>query len=336
MPPVASHSTGTSEGTWDGPANEARLRSGESRGYYARAYAWRDPEADDSTKAAYKFIHHEVATDGDPGAANLTGCSAGIAVLNGGRGGTTIPDADRQGVWNHLARHLRDGDREPPELKSDQRYRQRSWNLRDVRVASSEKGKIVDGYAAVFDSPTEIDTWFGRYRESIEPGAFTKTLKENDIRALYNHNPDWVLGRNKAGTLDLREDDHGLAVTIKLPDTSYASDLAESLKRGDIDQMSFGFEIIRDRWIFTKNDAELDERTLLEVRLWDVSPVTFPAYPQTEAHLRTAITALQRQLQPEPERPRRHSGRSHESEPSRHHSQEQLRQRIAVMRAAVI
>lgn len=113
---IASHSTATSEDAWDGPGNKARLRNDETAPYYRKAFAWVDPEADADTKSAYKFIHHEVGGDGEISAANMRGCSAGIAVLNGGRGGTTIPDEDRQGVWNHLAAHLRDGDREPPPL----------------------------------------------------------------------------------------------------------------------------------------------------------------------------------------------------------------------------
>jgi HK97 family phage prohead protease len=113
---IGRHTTGTSTGTWDGPANKARLP--EEAAPLRAAHAWRDPDGDPATKAAYKFIHHEVGGDGRVGAANLTGCSAGIAVLNGGRGGANIPDADRRGVYNHLAGHLRDGDREPPELKA--------------------------------------------------------------------------------------------------------------------------------------------------------------------------------------------------------------------------
>ncbi len=114
LPP---HSTPTSEGGWDGPANEARVRSDEDLAYYRRIYAWRDPEGDPSVKSSYRFIHHEVDADGDPGAANIRACQTGIGILNGARGGTTIPGADRQGVWDHLARHLRDADLEPPELK---------------------------------------------------------------------------------------------------------------------------------------------------------------------------------------------------------------------------
>lgn len=115
---IAPHGTATSEGAWDGPANEARLPSGKDAAFYKKAFAWMDPEGDPTVKATYRFIHHEVDADGNPGPANVRACQAGIGVLNGGRGGTTIPDDDRQGVWNHLARHLRDADLEPPELKA--------------------------------------------------------------------------------------------------------------------------------------------------------------------------------------------------------------------------
>lgn len=115
---VSSHSTDTVDSSWDGPANEARVRSGEGTSYYRRIYAWQDTEGDPEVKSSWRFIHHMVAGDGTPGAANVRACITGIAVLNGARGGTTIPDADRRGVWNHLAKHLRDADVEPPELKS--------------------------------------------------------------------------------------------------------------------------------------------------------------------------------------------------------------------------
>jgi len=115
---VAIHHTPTSDGPWDGPANEARAKSGESEDYYRNIFAWQDPEGDPETKAAWRFIHHEVSEDGTPGAANLRACSTGIGVLNGGRGGTTIPAADREGVYRHLAAHLADAEKEVPELTS--------------------------------------------------------------------------------------------------------------------------------------------------------------------------------------------------------------------------
>jgi len=116
---VGTHDTATSEGDWDGPANEARLPSPMTVATARNAYAWIDDdriEDGELVKDAARFIHHEVGADGSPGAANLTACSTGIGILNGGRGGTTIPRADFQGVYNHLAGHLRDADREPPEL----------------------------------------------------------------------------------------------------------------------------------------------------------------------------------------------------------------------------
>lgn len=119
--PVAPHSTKTTDEPWDGPANRANLPSPLPVSTAKAAHAWIDDaqiENDTLPKSAAKFIHHEVASGGAVGAANTNGCSAGIAVLNGGRGGSGIPDSDRKGVWNHLARHLRDAGQEPPPLKS--------------------------------------------------------------------------------------------------------------------------------------------------------------------------------------------------------------------------
>lgn len=108
---IKSHSTETAEGPWDGPAAEARLKTEQSGKYYRAAFAWVDPDGDPATKAAYKFIHHEVDADGTIGAANLRACQAGLAVLNGARGGTTTPKGDVGGVRRHLERHLRDAKR---------------------------------------------------------------------------------------------------------------------------------------------------------------------------------------------------------------------------------
>lgn len=117
--PIAPHKTATSDKSWDGPENEKRLPSPMSAETARKTYAWMEDDAikdDKITKEECRFIHHEVSEEGKPGAANLTACSNGIGVLNGGRGGTTIPPEDRQGVYDHLAKHLRDGDKEPPPL----------------------------------------------------------------------------------------------------------------------------------------------------------------------------------------------------------------------------
>jgi signal peptide peptidase SppA len=126
--PLRAHSTATSDKPWDGAANKANLRNDGGETYFKTAFAWQDDQADPDLKGSYKFIHHEVNANGDVGAANLTACSQGIGVLNGGRTGTTIPDSDRQGVYNHLAQHLKDGGKEPPPLALD---------ITETRAASS-------------------------------------------------------------------------------------------------------------------------------------------------------------------------------------------------------
>ncbi|MDI3341601.1 MAG: HK97 family phage prohead protease [Sphaerobacter sp.] len=294
MPAIPVHHTDTSDRPWDGPANEARLKLNQPASYYRQAYAWVDPEGDPETKAAYRFIHHEVDGDGNIGPANVRACITGIAVLNGGRGGTTIPDADREGVYRHLAAHLRDAGREPPELKAaPSGFEHRAFTPEALEVRALEDGtpRIV-GYAAVFDVPSED---LGGFTEIIRPGAFRKTLQDGaDVRALWNHDPNWVLGRTKAGTLKLAEDERGLRIEITPPPTAWARDLMESIRRGDVDQMSFGFWTVRDRW--SSDETGRVTRELIEVKLFDVSPVTFPAYPQTEVQVRSAIAELEQMI----------------------------------------
>ncbi len=286
--PIAVHHTDTSEEAWDGPANEARLRTDGSEAYYKSAYAWQDPDGDPETKAAYKFIHHFIDGEGDVGAASTRGCVTGIAVLNGARGGTTIPEADRQGVYNHLAAHLRDADIEPPDLRafSGDEREERSVPVKELRVIREDGQPHIVGYAAVFDV-LSVELW--GFREKIKQGAFKKTIQEADVRALWNHDTSYVLGRTKSGTLGLREDEIGLAIDITPPDSQWARDAMVSIDRGDVDQMSFGFSTIRDAWETVDNELI---RTLEEVALFDVSPVTFPAYPQTMVQLRSISDLL--------------------------------------------
>lgn len=151
-------------------------------------------------------------------------------------------------------------------------------------------GAVLVGHGAVFNQETVIG---GAFREMVLPGAFKKTIQEADVRALFNHEPNLVLGRNKAGTLRLAEDDSGLAYEIDLPSTQYALDLAKSIERGDISQSSFSFETVKDGWDYPKrDDGALPLRSLRELRLYDVSPVTFPAYEGTDVDLQRALRSL--------------------------------------------
>ncbi|MBI4800642.1 MAG: HK97 family phage prohead protease, partial [Desulfarculus sp.] len=125
-----------------------------------------------------------------------------------------------------------------------------------------------------------------------------EAIKGDDVRALFNHDPNLILGRNLAKTLRLAEDARGLAIEIDPPDTTYAKDLITCLKRGDITQMSFGFSVRPNGQNWGKHDDGFAVRTLTGVRLFDVSPVTFPAYPQTDVAARALDAWQARQATP--------------------------------------
>lgn len=156
----------------------------------------------------------------------------------------------------------------------------------EFRVEGDEAPKIV-GYAAKFDSDSE-EMW--GFVERIAKGAFTEALKSSDVRALFNHDPNIILGRNRAGTLKLFEDDIGLRYEITPPDTQTAKDIIESIRRGDINQSSFAFSMRGSgiqEWEERPDGTTI--RTIKRVaELFDVSPVTYPAYTDTESGLRTA------------------------------------------------
>lgn len=161
----------------------------------------------------------------------------------------------------------------------------RCFALDSLQVETREDGKrIMRGHAAVFNQLSED---LGGFREQISPGAFADAIKTDDVRALFNHNPDFVLGRNLAKTLRLTEDSRGLAIEIDPPDTQVARDLMVSMERGDITQMSFGFSVRPNGHTWANDDEGRRIRTLTKLRLFDVSPVTYPAYPQTDVALRS-------------------------------------------------
>ena len=114
--PVRPHSTDTSTKTWSGSRAQSRLGDAPSK-TLRTAYAWVDPEGDPEAKASYKFIHHEIGSGGEVGAANVKACTSGIGVLNGARGGADVPAEHRKGIYAHLAKHVRDAGEEPAPLK---------------------------------------------------------------------------------------------------------------------------------------------------------------------------------------------------------------------------
>lgn len=157
----------------------------------------------------------------------------------------------------------------------------------------SDGGVTVEGHAAVFNRYSEN---LGGFVEQVAPTAFRKTVNEADVRALIDHDSRLILGRSASGTLRLSTDQVGLAYQVDMPDTSYARDLLVSMDRGDLNQSSFGFRVIDDEWGFTDQGFPL--RTLREVSLHngDVSVVTYPAYPQTDANLALRSLATAKNL----------------------------------------
>ena len=151
---------------------------------------------------------------------------------------------------------------------------------REFRMENAEyEGNTIRGYAAVYNSDSE---WMGGFYEQIATGAFDDVL-DNDTRAYFNHDENLLLGRVSSGTLRLGTDARGLYYEVDLPNTSYANDLVELMKRGDVNQSSFAFLIDSDRW------EERDGKTYRIIEkgegLLDVSPVSQPAYPDATSEL---------------------------------------------------
>jgi len=150
--------------------------------------------------------------------------------------------------------------------------------------------KHLVGHAATFNSWSQD---LGGFKERILPGAFSKTISAADIRGLFNHDPNYILGRTRSHTMTLAEDGSGLSFDILPPDNQTIRDLVlDPIARGDISQCSFSFQTVRDEWREPKQRGGLMERDLIEVRLFDISPVTFPAYLQTDVGLRSMAQEL--------------------------------------------
>lgn len=167
----------------------------------------------------------------------------------------------------------------------------------NIEKRADEPARI-RGYAALFNSLSED---LGGFREQIAPGAFTEAVRSEDVVALWNHNTDYVLGRKSAGTLLLFEDKRGLAFEVIPPDTQFARDLMTSIERGDISGMSFGFSVRNRDGQSWERKEQGAIRTLKNVRLLDVSPVTFPAYTGTEVAVRSMQEWGEENEQPAPD-----------------------------------
>jgi hypothetical protein len=167
--------------------------------------------------------------------------------------------------------------------------------VRELRVDTrgDDDKPVIRGHAAVFNEEAIIA---GFFREVVKPGAFKRAIKEKqDVRALENHDANRVIGRTVAGTLEIWEDKRGLAIEVTPPDTQVANDLLENIRLGNVDQMSFAFTAVEEKWIEKKDEIAL--RELIDVDLYDVSVVTYPAYEGTSVGLRSAESIFNDHIQ---------------------------------------
>ena len=154
----------------------------------------------------------------------------------------------------------------------------------EVRASDGEQ-PMISGTGIVYNQLSVV-IW-GMFREQIAPGAFTESMAKRDVRSLWNHNTDYPLGRVGNGTLRLSEDDKGIQFENDPPATSWGNDALASIRRGDVTQTSFGFVSLEDEWSIDNNEQLI--RTIRKGELCEISPVVFPAYPQTEVGVRSGI-----------------------------------------------
>jgi HK97 family phage prohead protease len=201
--------------------------------------------------------------------------SAGVVAMALWGGGTTKRSATRAQTYAEGVVARIKAEEERGTMKQETRNFDADFELR-----AEGDGMTFIGYAAKFNSRSED---LGGFVETIQPGAFGRSLRSrNDVKLLVNHDTGRVLASSRAKTLRLYEDQIGLRVEADLPNTTDGRDMAELLRRGDLNKMSFGFSVQKDSW-----NNEMTERTLKSVRLFEVSIVSFPAYQETEAMVRS-------------------------------------------------
>lgn len=157
------------------------------------------------------------------------------------------------------------------------------------RAEDGADGLTLEGYGAVFDSPTLIDSWEGRFNETIARGAFAKTIKERTPVVQFDHGHHPMLGSIPLGSIEtLREDDHGLYVKARLHDNWLVQPVRDAIASGSIDGMSFRFSVVKEQ---VDESSDTPTRTVQEVKLYELGPVVFPAYPDTSVGVRAAQLA---------------------------------------------
>ena len=242
----------------------------------ARAMAEGNVSADKWVRIAAWIARHLGdldVPDANPNSENFP--SPGVVAMALWGGGTTKRSARRAMAYAEGVVTRLEAEQERANMKQETRNFDADFELR-----AEGDGMTFVGYAAKFNSPSED---LGGFVETIEAGAFRRSLRSrNDVKLLVNHDTGRVLASTRSGTMKLYEDEIGLRVEASLPNTTDGRDMAELLRRGDLNKMSFGFSVIKDSW-----NNEMTERTLKSVRLFETSIVAFPAYAATEAMVRS-------------------------------------------------
>lgn len=157
-------------------------------------------------------------------------------------------------------------------------------DVKEIRAA--DEGMIIEGYPIVYNVEAEIGGWF---RESIAKGAATNAFARSDEIVLFNHDSNFPLARKSNGTLTVTEDDHGVKINADVSGSARGRETHEMIKNGLISKMSFAFSVEKESWVTAPEDGGMDLRIIDEFReIFDYSPVTYPAYKQTEIQARSA------------------------------------------------
>lgn len=163
----------------------------------------------------------------------------------------------------------------------------------EMRADDDSDGRTLEGYAAVFNVPTRIDSWEGRFDEVIARGAFAKTIRERKPVLQFDHGRDVATGSVPIGWIEeLREDRHGLFVRARLHDNARVEPIRQAIASGAIDGMSFRFRVIREEWDEAPEGSDVPLRTIREVELFELGPVVFPAYEATTVGVRSLLADL--------------------------------------------
>ncbi len=172
------------------------------------------------------------------------------------------------------------------DKNSIQEVEQRELISEGIEVREAEDGvKTISGYAVKWEMKSQTLGYWRRFKEQFKKGAFEESLKVEDQRALWSHDTSQVLGRTKNGTLRLYEDSIGLRFELDLPPTTLGNDVYQTIKRGDVDGVSFGFQKVIEEW--DENDPDNIVRSITKAKLLEISPVAFPAYPDSTVSARS-------------------------------------------------